>query len=237
MRRATMPSLLTCAFVCQACAPRSSSVAEPQPAPREPTPADAHRAEETPPPESPVAPIIPPSPNEQGCVDQAEFQTYASALEAQATAARDRALAALGVQALSRAGFVVPRPVGPTYEVKGKRFAVVGFARPERSHEIAAAPASVAKARGGTMHPTANVAKARDGTIHPLEPQIKVHWFTFTVCGLPCAPGRGVAEPAPEALVIELADGESLGAPLRPAYEISIANADTRCHGMNAPPP
>jgi hypothetical protein len=113
--------------------------------------------------------------------------------------------------------------VGPTYEVKGRRFAVVGSATPERLHGITTV--------------TANVAKARDATIHPVEPQITAHWLTFTVCGLPCDPGRGVAEPAPQALVIELADGERLGAPLRPAYEIWVAHADTRCHGMAAPPP
>jgi hypothetical protein len=219
MRRATMPSVLTCAIVCQACGSRVSSDADPQP-PRALTPADSRRGETTP-SEAPLPPIAPPSPGEQACVNQVEFQTYASALEGLATATRDRELAALGAQALARTGFVVQKPPGPTYEVKGRRFAVVGSATPGYL------PGKTA---------TAIVAKARDGTIHPFEPQVKVHGLTFTVCGLPCDPGRGALEPAPQALVIELADGETLGGTLRPAYEIWVAHADQTCHGMNSPP-
>jgi hypothetical protein len=233
MRRAPIPGLLTWLVVCQGCAPRASRGADPQPPsdestatagrsasePPDPTPADP-RGAATGPPAAPPPPIAPPSPGNQACVDQAEFQAYASALEALATATRDRELATLGAQVLSRTGFTVARPPGPTYEVKGRRFAVVGSATPEYLP--------------GSTRP-AIVAKGRNGAIHPFEPRVSAYWLTFTVCGLSCDPGRGVQERAPEPLVIELAAGETLGAPLRPTYEIWIARADRTCHGMEPP--
>jgi hypothetical protein len=145
-----------------------------------------------------------PEPSITGCVESRELKAYVLGLDAEREAARRAALAALGAAPELRRGTLgdaAAPPLDETWQVDGKRYAVVG----------ALAPGFV---------PTAPLAQ-RGGELFRLDERPRAHAVALTVCGVQRCPRRSAAQPrvAPRPLLIELGAGERFAGALPVAYD------------------
>jgi len=149
------------------------------------------------------SPVPAPRPGILGCVESRELKDYVLALEARRRDARRAALVALGSSAEDRRGaFGVTGAValGDSYEVEGKRFAVVA--------ELAA-----------HFEPRVNLAK-QGPVLRRIDERPRAHPVDVLACGLErCASPRTGQRVEARPLVVELAPGESWGGSLDLSYD------------------
>ena len=170
-------------------------------------------------PEHPARPaeIQPPVPSPPvtvtGCVESRELRAYVLALESERAEARARALAVLGATAEQRQGsWAEPGRVAPLDGVVSqgeRRFAVVA--------ELAAGFAPIA-------------SLARSGReLRRIDERARAHPVPVLSCSerrCPSPPAAAPARSEPRPLLVELAPGESLGAPLPLAYDYWWADVE-----------
>ena len=150
--------------------------------------------------------MAPPITTVTGCVESRELKDYVLALEAARTKARERALATLGVRAEERRGRLADPGAGALDSVVSQgeqRWAVVGML-------------------ASGFEPMASLA--RDGEVlrrideRPSAHATPVLSCSERRCPPPSAP-RATSRAEARPLLIELAPGESLGAPLTLGYD------------------
>lgn len=164
-------------------------------------------------PSTELPPVPPPAVTVTGCVESRELKTYVLALEAERAEARARALRALGATAEQRRGrWAEPGLAAPLDEVVSqgeRRFAVVA--------ELAAG-----------FEPVASLARSGQ-ELRRIDERPRAHPVHVLSCSERRCPRPPAAPPArgePRPLLVELAPGESLGAPLALAYDYWWASVE-----------
>jgi hypothetical protein len=155
-------------------------------------------------PELVAAPVPAPAVGVAGCVESDELRAYASALEAERRRASDAALTQLGARREARQGVfldsALSAKVDDVLEDRGKRYAVVAH-------------------RAVGFEPQVTIAK-RAGELYRIDERPRGHGVPVLVCGItPCPRPRGGARAEVRAVGVELAPGETFGAPLVVAYD------------------
>jgi hypothetical protein len=150
-----------------------------------------------------------PHPSVTGCVESRELKEYVLALDAERDAARRAALAASGAAPELRRGTfgdAAAPPLDETWEVGGKRYAVVGALAPG-------------------FEPAAPLARRGD-ELYRLDERPRAHAVELTVCGVLRCPRRSAPRaPVPaRPLLVELGDGERFAGALPVAYDYWWAN-------------
>jgi len=148
-----------------------------------------------------------------GCVESRELKSYVLALETERTEARARALAALGASSEQRRGsWAEPGLTAPLDQV---------VSRGERRFGVVAELAAGAE-------PVASLARTGH-ELRRIDERARGHAVSVVSCSerrCPMPPAAPAARSAVRPLLVELAPGESLGAPLALEYDYWRADVD-----------